>query len=451
MRTVKKGSMTIFLALLMGTFLSVFLILIEGTRIFFLRVEAAQAMELAEFSVLSEFQRELFCEYGIFAVDLDYEQGNERTDILKQRIQKYVSANMEEAVSENIEVHNFRRLTDQGGIPFFEQAVEEQKIRSGYKAFDEIFEHIETLEMEPVDLAERLRSHCQEAESICEGYKKEDGTFLFDFLLPQITFPSIQVLTEAVVGNLNDLSNAEISLEERLLQRNLLRGVSEEAEPSLMKRKIFVDYLFEHFAHYGTHDTTIWKEALSYQIEYIIAGNSNDRKNLENILWRIFLLRAGENYIFFHQDTKEMMQAEAEAAALVGITGNLALIDAVREILLISKAIETGILETKHIFAGEKVPLYQKGLLAELKMGYQEYLLLFLTTTERKEMIYRCMDLIELEVRYHAEYPTFRLDHCTDKFEFCCNYQAEGMFYDLPMSDESGYQWKMERKAFYEK
>ena len=125
MRTVKKGSMTIFLALLMGTFLSVFLILIEGTRIFFLRVEAAQAMELAEFSVLSEFQRELFCEYGIFAVDLDYEQGNERTDILKQRIQKYVSANMEEAVSENIEVHNFRRLTDQGGIPFFEQAVEE--------------------------------------------------------------------------------------------------------------------------------------------------------------------------------------------------------------------------------------------------------------------------------------------------------------------------------------
>lgn len=451
MRKNQKGSMTIFLALLMGIFLSFFLVLIEGTRLFFLRVEAAQAVELAEFSVLSEFQQELFSEYGIFALDLDYEQGNEQTGILEQRIQKYLSVNMEETVSENIEMYHFRRLTDQGGAPFFEQAVEEQKIRSGQKIFEEIFEHLEAVEMETVNLSDMLRNHCQEAESIRDGYKKEDGTFLFEFMLPQITFPSVPALTEAVFGNIEDLSKAEIPLEERLLQRDLVQGVCNESEKSFAEKKLFFDYLFEHFAYYGTQNLQIWREALSYQMEYIIAGNSSDRKNLETILWKLFLLRAGGNYVFYHQDTKELAQAEAEAMALVGITGNTVLIEAVREIFLISKAIENGISETRRIFAGEKVPLYKNGLIEEVELGYEEYLRLFLMTTEKTKMIYRCMDLIELEVRAHAGYPSFRLDHCTDQFEFCWSYQVESLFYEGFLSDKSGYQRKMERKVFYEK
>ena len=57
---MKKGSLTIFMALLMLGFLILCLVLVEGTRIYFSRVEAVQAMELTEFSVLSEYQQELF-------------------------------------------------------------------------------------------------------------------------------------------------------------------------------------------------------------------------------------------------------------------------------------------------------------------------------------------------------------------------------------------------------
>ena len=58
MRTL-KGSMTVFLALIMMIFLIFCLVLVEGARVWFLKVNAQQAMDLAEFSVLSEYQKEL--------------------------------------------------------------------------------------------------------------------------------------------------------------------------------------------------------------------------------------------------------------------------------------------------------------------------------------------------------------------------------------------------------
>ena len=73
----KRGSLTVALSLAVSLILSICLIFIEGCRNYFLGVEAAAAMELAEFSILSEYQQELFLKYGVFLLDLDYEQGEE--------------------------------------------------------------------------------------------------------------------------------------------------------------------------------------------------------------------------------------------------------------------------------------------------------------------------------------------------------------------------------------
>ena len=82
MRKNAKGSLTVFLALTMMLFLNFCLVLVEGSRIWCYRAKAMQAVELAEFSILSEYQPELFKQYGLFFLDLDYAQGEERTDIL---------------------------------------------------------------------------------------------------------------------------------------------------------------------------------------------------------------------------------------------------------------------------------------------------------------------------------------------------------------------------------
>ena len=167
-------------------------------------------------------------------------------------------------------------------------------------------------------------------------------------------------------------------------------------------------------------------------------------------MWRIFLSRAGGNYLFYHQDVEKMAQAESEAIALVGITGNVVLINLVREILLISQAIQDGISETKLVFAGGEVPLYQNGVFSGVKLGYQEYLFLFLNMTEETTKIYRCMDIVEMEVRAKSGYGRFCLDHCTDSFEIWWSYRFDSLFEAIPFLRGRIYENEITRNMFYE-
>ena len=446
----KSGSLTVFLALAMMVFLTFCLVLTEGVRFYYVRAKAEQAMDLAEFSVLSEYQYELLSRYGVFFLDLDYEQGEEHTAVLRQRLNNYLSINAEEAATTGLTAKNFQRATDQAGLPFVKQAVEYIKVKSGYKVLEELTGLSQGLG-ENVDLGEVLEENSQGASSILQGYVDEEGKSLFSISLPNVSFPSVSALTEAVFGSTAMLSDKSVNLRERLLKRTLKVGSGTREEISFLDMQFFHSYLFEHFYHYGAGNKNVWKNALEYQLEYIIAGKENDRKNLENIMWRIFLMRAGGNYLLYHSDAKELAQAEAESVALVGIKGNAVLIQMVREVLLISRAIETGIKETKSIFSGESVPLYQNGAQAGISMGYEQYLLLFLNTTNQKEKVYRAMDLVELEVREQSGYEKLRLDHCIDSFFVEWKWQTETILTNLPFVESETFENTIRRTIFYER
>lgn len=439
----KKGSLTIFLALTILLFLTFCMVLVEGTRVYFLRVKAAQAMELSEFSVLSEYQQELFAHYGVFFLDLDYEQGAERTAVLEQRAKRYFAENGEELHAVQVKAGKFQCASDGGGIPFFNQAVEQMKVESGYQLFEGLFDAGENFAEESVDLGEILEANENEAESFLDEYEP-------DISLPKFSFPSIDALTEAVFGDMDGLSEKSVDPEERILERTLKKGVGAKQSIGFADMQLFHGYLFKHCNYHGRDNAKVPKEALEYQIEYIVCGKADDRDNLEDVMWRIFLLRAGANYLFFHQDAKRAAMAEAEAIAIVGVSANPVLIRAVKEILLISQAIEEGIQETKRIFAGEKVPFYQEGVFSGIELGYEEYLYLFLNTTDQTEKIYRCMDIVELEVRKESGYEAFKLDHCTDCFALTWTYQFDSLFGLIPLMDGGSYEDTVTRKIYYE-
>lgn len=445
----KRGSLTIYLALSMMVFLTFCLVLTEGTRVYYLKTKAAQAIELAEFSVLSEYQYELLSNYGVFFLDLDYEQGSECTAVLEQRTRSYLSKNAEEVYTASLNAKKIQRATDQGGLPFFRQAVEVMKVKSGYKLLEELTGSLDGISEESVDLGEILEESSGEAENLLGSYVDEEGMPLFQISLPSVSFPSIRALTEAVLGSDSALSEKTVDLGGRIANRELSVGNGQSGKTSLVDMQLFHGYLFEHLNYYGAKKPDVWKSALEYQMEYIICGEESDQKNLENIMWRIFLLRAGGNYLFYHQDAERMAQAEAEATALAGITGNAAIIRLVREILLISQAIEDGIQDTRRIFAGEKVPLYQNGVFGGVQMGYEHYLYMFLNTTDKEQKIYRSMDIVELEVREKSGYQDFCLDHCTDKFEVEWIWRFESIFGSFPLMDGGVYENTIKRKFYY--
>ena len=188
MRITRKGSVTIMLALSMLMFLMFCLTLVEGTRVYYLRVKAEQAMELAAFSVLSEYQQELFDYYGVFFLDLDYEQGEEHIAVLEQRASEYLEKNAGELTTERLIAKNFRRGTDCGGIPFFRQAIEQIKVKSGYKFAEELLGDVGNLTNADVDLSEILNESANAAEGLLGEYTDQEGIPQFQISLPRISF-----------------------------------------------------------------------------------------------------------------------------------------------------------------------------------------------------------------------------------------------------------------------
>lgn len=427
----KKGSLTIFMALCMLVFLTFCMILVEGVRNYYIRAKAALAMELTEFSVLSEYQKELFDTYGMFFLDLDYEQGRESISALEQRAEYYLNANAGEIKTNQVWAQNFERATDCEGNAFFLQAIEVMKIKSGYKGIEDIIGDEVAATEEVVDLKGMLKQKLS-----------------FSDLMPDISFPSISGLWEAVFGNDEGISQKSIVMSERLLYRDLEQGIGNDCNFSGMQ--LFHSYIFDHFHYYGVSNEKAFNNVLEYQIEYMVSGKNSDRKNLENVMWRIFLLRASGNYLFLHQDVHAVSAAEAKAQLLVGFTGNPVIVEACKEIILIAQALEEGVSDTRRIFGGEKVPLYEKGIFEGVEIGYEQYLYLFLNTTDRKEKIYRCMDIVELEIRKSSGYEKLRLDHCVDAFSLQWNYQFDSLFLDIPLMDKSVYENKMIRNIYYE-
>jgi len=445
-----KGSMTVFLALIMMMFLILCLVFVEGTRVWFLRANAQQAMELAEFSALSEYQKELFEHYGLFFLDLDYEQGSEQTGILEARLREYLHKNVGEVQTENIRVKNICRATDAEGSSFFEQAAAVMKVQTGYLFIEEIISNTANIELEEVDLGEILEKNTRVAKSALSRLQENEEKPDFSISIPNISFPSIKVLREAVLGDETILSGKTINLNDRISCRKLSKGTGKKGSESLADMELFYKYLFGHFGYYGVQNLDVWNSSLEYQLEYILSGEESDLDNLENIMWRIFLLRAGGNYLFYHQDLSKFEKAQAEAMALVGFLGNPILTEVVTELMLISQAIEDGIIQTRSVFAGEKVALYEKGAFSGVLLGYEEYLYLFLRTQKHEETIYRCMDLVEMEVREKSGYKEFRMDHCTDQFEVQWNYQFSSLFHELGYFKDGIYKNEINRKVFYE-
>lgn len=453
MKKRMKGSLTVVLALSMFLFLSFCLVLVEGCRIWCYRVKAIQAAELAEFSILSEFRPELFKKYGLFFLDLDYEQGGQRVDILKSRADKYLRENAPEVTTTFLETDQFCRATDADGSVFFRQVIAQMESQTGIGIAKDLIESLNDMSGNNIDLQNKLSQNQSFADGCLENVQEEseekDSVFV-KVSLPNVTFPSLKSLTQAVFGDMDDLSSKEIDLRERLGNRVLLEGAGTREGISLYEMQLFHEYVFSCFHYYGAAKQPVSCETLEYQLEYIISGRKSDRENLENIMWRIFLLRAGGNYLSYRQDGEKIAKAEAEATAMVGFTGIVPLIEAVKEMLLIKEAIEDGITQTKRIFSGEKVPLYQNGFFVGREVGYEEYLYLFLNLTEKREKIFRTMDLIEMEVRKISDYETFSMDHCIDGFELRWSYEFPGLLSRMPMTESGNYEHSMIRKLYYE-
>lgn len=193
--------------------------------------------------------------------------------------------------------------------------------------------------------------------------KKSDGVSAWKKLYKTLT----QGISELV---LTDESVSECTIQYSNLASEKVRETggreqkieSENCLTSQVKDKIIYDeYLLEHFKCY----LDVWEEkgekafwcALEYPLEYIICGHSNDRENINDIIMQISLIRESLNMAYLITDGAKRNEAFSLASALVGFTGNMAVIKAAQYLIMGVWAYGESICDLRQLFKGKVVPL----------------------------------------------------------------------------------------------
>ena len=135
---MKKGGVTVFLSLMLAVLLFFFQACLQSARVAFLRSQTQEALELAEYSILSEYHRELFERYGLIYVELGYGGGLEDTGYLEQRLREFLKVNVPKGAVMAVEAWDFSRASDGRGMAWYEQAVSCMKQKTGAAILDQL-------------------------------------------------------------------------------------------------------------------------------------------------------------------------------------------------------------------------------------------------------------------------------------------------------------------------
>ena len=90
-----KGYLTVYLSLSITIILSLILALYQGARIGAVKMKTECVADISMNSILAEYSRELFDQYGLLMVDTSYGTGKHSVVNTEEHLKRYVQKNME--------------------------------------------------------------------------------------------------------------------------------------------------------------------------------------------------------------------------------------------------------------------------------------------------------------------------------------------------------------------
>lgn len=476
-----KGSVTLFISLLMAVILGVFQVLFQSLRIAGGRVQAEAGVEEGLYSVFSDYNRELFDRYRVFFLDGGYGSGEFSPgimisiveDSLKQSCFAGKRENLWNCSYETAAITGYTLATDQQGRPFREQAVgymkdtlgiqgiqlladqlqqqkktaEEQEIQGGYENAREAQDEYEKKKEEKQRQDEEDRKH----GDVSAANAGESGTSQVevpdDFQNPLDTIRQVQKmgLLGLVVPADMPISQETISLEEQPSRRSLKNGIgvpAVQAESSAMDDLLFLQYMVEILGCYGEEKT---ENGLRYQLEYVIGGKHSDQENLKKTVQELLAVRTAANMVHLLTDSVKQTQVH-QMAVIIASAVALPFLEGIISLALQGAwAFGESVLDIRCLLKGGNVPLVKSseswklslenlGNILEVLnqeegkekagMDYQEYLRLLLFMKGSQSRLDRTIDLAEQEMRAGGQ-ENFRMDLCVYALEAEMEIQCE--------------------------
>lgn len=94
---------------------------------------------------------------------------------------------------------------------------------------------------------------------------------------------------------------------------------------------------------------------LDYEIEYILCGRQSDKDNLNEVLFKLVLIREGLNLSYLVTDVQRKNECFGLALQLLGYTGNMVLIKAAQYFIMSIWAYAESVMELRELYAGESI------------------------------------------------------------------------------------------------
>lgn len=438
----QKGSMTIAMCMMLSVMLGILTAGIKLCREQYARVQAVNAVDTGLYSVFSEYERDLLEEYDLFFLDSGYGGGAIDAFRVVQQMENSMDLTLKTGIQgsrrENCSITGYRLASDNGGEAFCAQAAEAVRKHLGTDAVKRLKEYLSNTE-------EVIEQQQEQKEAGVPPMPEEpvpDDTSVSEITPDNNPLEVIKRIRTMGILGLVLPDNAVISEKEADVSvftsnRNLQKGMgSLGGRESGTSDKLFLQaYAMNKL---GTYREPVNLGALDYQVEYIVGGKGSDRENLKKTVNRMLLLREAANAAYLYTDPEKRAQSGALAASLCTALLIPEGVFVVEKLLLLGWAYGESLLDVRQLMAGGKVPLVKNSASWQLALSdigqifsllqdgqakntsgldYNDYLQILLFTSSRNSLTFRCMDMIEQNIRLKPGKENFRIDSCMECLE----------------------------------
>lgn len=493
---MKQGSITVFFSMILLCLMSLFFSMAETVRVMQLHARAEVITQEALASAFSEYQPFLWEQYGLLCLDAGYGEETEGVAAVEERIAQFCRNNCVNddgraredyfALCPNgCEVTEYAYLTDANGYLFRKEAVACAKKEMPAQLKD-AWEGMakETQKGEATSVAEKVKK----AEEAIEEAKREAAEKKAQSGKGAATQQSSKNVSAVSTVGEAETTEAEnpfsvfreikkkgwlaLVLQEETLSEKTMditntvsnralqtgnRSFSEKNGESLTDKVYFAWYLTEKFSSYEKKRSD---GALSYEVEYIIAGKESDKENLEGVVGALIGLREMENIATILASPSLLQQSYQVAIALAGASANPAVWKAVQTGVIAVWALIESILDVRTLLQGGKIPVCKtekewvsqitalgKYLTDDTKAGenetgitYGHYLAIMLLLISEREVGLRPLDLMEKSLNQKEETVDARMDRMLCEINVNCAFDGKPLFFSL--TEAEGFRWE---------
>ena len=332
---VKRGSITVFLALILGLILSLLSSGLESVRMASARTQILNGMDIGLYSLFGQYDKSLLKDYDLFAVDGAF--GGKELDLasvydeLESYMKPVLKQNGQKLLVQQGGISGYQLLTDADGEVFYQQAVRYMNETLGSHGAQLLLDQVKGLQNKTAEAEKRgneiedkktienydseMNSAAQKSQEALEEKKKQeeqnkqgDSGFSDGKKLPSVTedkktpvkvknpIPVIRKIRwkgilDLVLPANKAVSDKEVKKKElvsgRVLENGLYMDEGVASDNSLMSQIFFQQYLSEKLGNFMLPGNG----GLSYEVEYILGGKESDVANLKIVARRLLLVR----------------------------------------------------------------------------------------------------------------------------------------------------------------